>query len=111
MALTGTILQAEGKAGGITQFTNRRWIQWEDDGILDLRANTEGFGCDFVGRFGVATLAPVLEGCEHDTGILTVTREAEAGNGDHVFDCWFVQVEILDLLDDFQRAAVAGACR
>ena len=110
MSEASTILQAEGKAGGVAQFRNRRRVQREDDRIANAaEQRTKGTADHGIRSLILAlALAPVLERGEHDTGVRPVAREAETLNGNNVLDRLFMLVVVLDLLDHFQRTV--GRC-
>jgi len=44
MAQAGAVLQAQGKARGIAQLTDGRWVEREDEGVFHGHQGTKGSG-------------------------------------------------------------------
>ena len=110
VAQAGAVLQAHGKAGGIAQLANGRWVEREDEGVFHGHQGTKGPGRD--GRclmLRPLAFRPGLERHEAQGRILARAREAETHHPHDRRHFRLLEEVLLDLRDHLLRAVAGGA--
>ena len=111
VAGVAAVFQHEVEAVGDAERGDGRRAQGDDGGVADAHEHADEAAAErFRTLVRLGTLFPVFQGDEGESHVLSLTAEAEALDGDDVFDFRLLFQEGFHLLDFFDGALGGGAC-